>query len=79
MKGKKDPKKSKQGRPLKELLPPGFNKAAREAQVLAVVDSTPSTPVFDFIPPNLPPNWPGDEAALSFDFGLNSQVIFEDD
>lgn len=79
MKGKKDPKKSKQGRPLKELLPPGFNKAAREPQPIVVNDLTPSTPSFDIVPPSLCPQWPGDDVALSHDFGLNSQVLFEDD
>ena len=79
MKGKKDPKKSKQGRPLKELLPAGFTKAAREAQAITISDTTPSIPSFDITPPTICPNWPGDESALSHDFNLNSTSLFEDD
>lgn len=79
MKGKKDPKKSKQGRPIKELLPPGFNKPAREILPLPTLDTTPSQLSFEILPAQTCPNWPGDEVALSHDFNLNSSVLFEDD
>lgn len=79
MKGKKDPKKSKQGRPIKELLPPGFNKPAREILPPATLDTTPSQLSFEILPAQTCVNWPGDEVALSHDFGLNSSVLFEDD
>lgn len=79
MKGKKDPKKAKQGRPLKELLPAGFTKAAREMQPITIADPAPSVPFFDITPPNLCPNWPGDDSALSHDFNLTSSTQFEDD
>ena len=79
MKGKKDPKKAKQGRPLKELLPVGFNKPAREIQTISVLDTTPSTFNYETVPPVICPTWPGDEIAVTHDFGFNSSVIFEDD
>ena len=79
MKGKKDPKKSKQGRPIKELLPAGFNKPARESLPLPVLDTTASQLVYEIQPAATCPNWPSDEAALSHDFGLNSSSYFEDD
>ncbi|CAG9320735.1 unnamed protein product [Blepharisma stoltei] len=79
MKGKKEVKKPKQAKPLKELLPPGFTKQPREPLPLSIPDSRPATHQYEFQIPSLCPNWPGDDAALNHDFELSSVTLYEDD
>lgn len=79
MKGKKDAKKPRQARPLKELLPVGFTKPTRESIPIQPVENRPTTHQYEFQAPSICPLWPGDEAAQTHDFGLGSASLYEDD
>ena len=78
MKGKKDVKKAKQGRPPKDLLPAGFGKVPREPVPVPAAELSEQELQHDFQVPSLCPLWPGDEAAAAHDFGVNSPTPFED-
>ena len=73
MKGKKEVKK-KQGKNVKEILPPGIGKQPREPQTVSVVEAPGEVPQ-SFSVPSLCPPWPGNEAAKTHNFA----TAFEDD
>jgi len=73
----KDPKKGnlyKAGTPIKDVLPQAIKQPAREGRPARIPEFTPHHTVIN--PYQSQPDfeeWPGDEAALGFDFGLESQ------
>lgn len=68
----------KQGVPLKDLIPANLKQPPREARPPKSSDPHPpdKRPEFKSLP--LPGEWPGDEQAKNFDFGLENQMKFLD-
>jgi hypothetical protein len=75
-KGKAEPKK-KQGKGLKELMPPGLAKPPRDSTPLARPDVSTARRSFPVEPSDLPNPWPGDEVAAAHNFSTAFQDSFE--
>lgn len=63
MKGKKEARKTKAGRPLKDVVPASFGKPPREPLPIVYPDNFNAKRSYDFSPPELCNVWPGDEVA----------------
>lgn len=76
----KDTKKGqKQGTPLKDIIPVTIKQGSREARPVKNPDYTPIThKINEYTPQVVIEDWPGDEAALAFDFGVESGKVFSD-
>jgi len=72
----KDAKKGqyKTGTPLKDIIPPTIKQPIREGKPARIPEYTPIQTVINPYQPQAEfEEWPGDEAALSHDFGLEAQ------
>lgn len=77
MKLKKD-QKAKAGKAAKDIVPATIGKPPREPQPIRFPDAPDSSYPFEIQPSALSPPWPGDSAASSFNFNLESTTLFED-
>mmetsp|Transcript_8145 Transcript_8145/g.16035 ORF Transcript_8145/g.16035 Transcript_8145/m.16035 type:complete len:1346 (+) Transcript_8145:259-4296(+) len=75
-KGKAEAKK-KQGKGLKELIPPGLSKPPRETTPLVRPEASSARRHFDIEPFDLPTPWPGDEVAAGHNFSAAYQDTYE--
>lgn len=73
----KEPKKGnyKPGTPLKDLIPATIKQPPRDPRPIRLADYVPTNTIVNPYQPQPEfEDWPGDEAALNFDFGLESQT-----
>ena len=79
---KKDQKqnpKFKTGFPIKDVIPPTIKSNPREAkQIRPPENIQPFAKTKELKIYTPPEEWPGDEAAKNFDFGLESAISFQD-
>jgi hypothetical protein len=79
---KKDQKqnpKFKTGIPIKDVIPPTIKSNPREAkQIRPPENIQPFAKTKELKIYTPPEEWPGDEAAKNFDFGLESAISFQD-
>lgn len=75
------PKKEKEGKknfkpplPSKDLIPPSIKQPPRDPKPLKQPEIHPLDKKADYKPNNFPPEWPGDDQAKTFDFGLESTL-----
>jgi len=72
-KGKDSKKNAKQGTPLKEIIPVSIKQPPREPKISKAPEFVPNPQkINEYIPQNTPEDWPGDEVALAFDFGVDA-------
>jgi len=78
---KKDQKPLKGGKPtvaLKDLIPPGIKQPPRDPRLIKPPEAHPMDKKTEYKSPQFPPDWPGDEQAKLFDFGIESALKFND-
>lgn len=71
-------KNPKQNFPLKDLLSPSIKQPPRDPRIIKPADPCPLEKKPEYKAYPLPQEWPGDEQARSFDFGIESQLKFTD-
>ena len=78
---KKDPKQLKglkQGTLIKDLIPVSIKQPPRDPRAIKPPDPHPIEKKQEFKSFQPPPEWPGDEQAKIFDFGLENSIKFVD-
>jgi len=60
--------RKKEGKPIKDIIPPITDKSPREPYVNQTVDNFSRVYKCESEPYNIPPEWPGDEVAKVFKF-----------
>jgi hypothetical protein len=75
-KAKDSKKNAKQGTPLKEIIPPTIKQPPRDPKVSKNPEYVPNPQkINEYVPQSTPEDWPGDEIASTFDFGVESGTL----